>query len=70
MKRCADESLSRLAMHVLDYRSGTSFSQTQLAVTARAPRATHAALAPPHRWLGSEGKQGADVRSWQATEQR
>jgi hypothetical protein len=57
-------------MHVLDYSSGTSFSQTQLAATARAPRATHAALAPPHRWLGSEGKEGADVRSWQATEQR
>ena len=69
-KRCADERPSKLTMHVLDYRSGTSFSQAQLAATARAPRATHAALAPPVRWLGSEGKEGADVRSWQATEQR
>jgi hypothetical protein len=42
--------------HVLDYRSGTSFSQTQLAA-ARPPPRTHAALAPPTRWLGSEGKQ-------------
>jgi hypothetical protein len=45
------------ASHVLDCRRGTSFSQTQLAATARAPRATHAALAPPTRWLGSEGKE-------------
>jgi hypothetical protein len=57
------------ASHMLDYRSGMSFSQTQLETTARAPPRTHAALAPPTRWLGSEGKEGADVRSWQATEQ-
>jgi len=57
------------ASHVLDYRGGTSPSQLQLAATARDPL-THAALAPLHRWLGSEGEEGADVRSWQATEQR
>jgi hypothetical protein len=45
------------ASHVLDCRRGTSFNQTQLAATARAPRATHAALAPPTRWLGFEGKE-------------
>jgi hypothetical protein len=49
--------------HVRDYRSGCRLARLSWRQLPGPPR-THAALAPPVRWLGSEGKEGADVRSW------